>query len=203
MAHPLSDAFEAASCRAICWRDIFPFCIWCWEMRGNPWGKPASISWPELKTEPFFTWDVFYEDPQAQLILWNALARIAESFKRFDARRGLVYRPDAESPARVSLGANAFIPFSHAHTVEEAHPFGLHQFAALFRCLFEPLRHLSEADKTGFPARFRRFARTTFSGDLSELGVDSRNLSRRRTLFSRRWHASGTKRETTWSDSIS
>lgn len=102
-------------------------------------------AWPEG-----FTWDAFYDDNRAKLILWVVLVRIEEAFRRFDIRRDWLITLMQNTPQSISLSSNAFIPRHPSATTAEAKPFGTKQFNSLFACLFGPMRSLSQADRILF-----------------------------------------------------
>ena len=99
-----------------------------------------------------FSWDHFYEDPRAKLILWSVLARIAETFRRFDARRDWFIGLMQNRPHSVSLGPHAFQPLPRSDGETKA--FGAEEFAILFDVLFSPLRDLRPADLAAFQRSF-------------------------------------------------
>ena len=98
-----------------------------------------------------FSWDSFYQDPRAKQVLWVVLVRIAESFRRFDARRDWFIGLMQNRPQAVSLGANAFLP---RHSSEPSQLFGVTEFNLMFGLLYAPLRDLSRTEAAAFVHHF-------------------------------------------------
>jgi hypothetical protein len=98
-----------------------------------------------------FSWDGFYDDPRSKLILWTVLARIAESFRRFDARRDWFIGLMEHRSQAISLGPNAFLPRQPS---DDPHAFGVEEFKLMFAALFGPLRDLSRLDGLAFERHF-------------------------------------------------
>jgi hypothetical protein len=100
-----------------------------------------------------FTWDVFYAEPQAKIILWHTLTRIATSFKRWDLRKDWFIKLMQYTPTSVSLGSSAFVMREIDHS-EEPRLFGEHEFCVFFTALFHPLTEMDKADEDLFRKEF-------------------------------------------------
>ncbi|MDR3439247.1 hypothetical protein [Telmatospirillum sp.] len=101
-----------------------------------------------------FSWDSFYNDPDAKLVLWAVLIRIAESFRRFDARREWFIGLMQNRPQAVSIASNAFLPRHSGTAVDDPSSFGVTEFNVMFSCLFGGLRRLSPTDLAAFEKDF-------------------------------------------------
>ena len=96
-----------------------------------------------------FDWDMVYADQRVRIIYWRVLARIAQSFARFEMRKDWFITLMQNRATAVSLASNAFLPGEH-HSPEEIHPFADSHFKVMFRALFKPVRHLSAQDSEWF-----------------------------------------------------
>jgi hypothetical protein len=107
----------------------------------------------DVRRDPRFTWDMFYDDPRAKVVLWGVLIRIADAFKRFEPRRDWFIGLMQNRMHAVSLAPNAFVPL--AHTPEDNQvTFGKIQFNLLFGALYRPLLNLSAHDGGTFTRLF-------------------------------------------------
>ena len=113
-----------------------------------------------------FSWDIFYDEPRSKIILWTVLARIAESFRRFDARRDWFIALMQHRSQAISLGPNAFVP---RHPSDDPQAFGDEQFKLMFAALFGPLRDLSRQDSLAFERHFAVAPERLFGPLLNEL----------------------------------
>jgi hypothetical protein len=153
MAHPLTDAFD---CGALS-RDILPnYFSFIRLVLGDAQEDMSELCRRicndlQAPGNPRFTWDAFYADARAKRVLWAALVRIAESFRRFDVRRDWFIAFMQNRPQAVSLAPNAFLP---RHSSEDPKPFGAEEFNTLFGDLFGPLRRLPPADLAVFRQDF-------------------------------------------------
>lgn len=107
----------------------------------------------DIKREPHFTWDFFYDDPRAKKVLWDVLMRVAETFKRFDIRRDWFISLMQNRTHAVSLASNAFIPLPRGEEEEPAQ-FGPTEFNLMFAALFRPLLSLSATESGHFTKLF-------------------------------------------------
>lgn len=149
LVHPLGEAFASGGLS----RDILPgYFSFLHLVLGDDKDSQTAICVELVAalTEPdplMFSWDAFYGHPRAKAVLWSVLLRIADAFKRFDARRDWFIGLMQNRPQAVSIGPQAFVS---RPATEEAHPFGLAEFKLLFGCLYRPLRHLTGADSEAF-----------------------------------------------------
>lgn len=100
-----------------------------------------------------FTWDAFYDDPEAKIIQWRALVRIAASFKRYELRRDWFIKLMQYHPTSVSLASNAFVTKDH-DPGDEPPRFGEREFCLFFHALFDPLQNLSKREEEAFGKEF-------------------------------------------------
>lgn len=100
-----------------------------------------------------FTWDAFYDDGEAKVVLWRTLVQISASFKRYDLRKDWFIKLMQNRPTAVSLASNAFVVRDHDPN-EEPIVFGEHEFCAFFHALFDPLAELSARDDAAFRKEF-------------------------------------------------
>ncbi|HIJ63921.1 MAG TPA: hypothetical protein HPQ04_14610 [Rhodospirillaceae bacterium] len=149
MVHPLTGEFESETLS----RDILPaYFSFLHLVLGDDKESRTAVcaDLVAVLKEPdalMFSWDHFYDHLEAKRVLWSVLLRIADAFKRFDARRDWFIGLMQHRPQAVSLGPQAFLP---RPSNEEAHPFGRDQFNILFGSLYRPLRHLAGRDLDAF-----------------------------------------------------
>jgi len=91
-----------------------------------------------------FTWESFYADPRAKEVLYRVLARIAETFKRFETRRDWFIGVMQYNPASIGLSSTAFVPNKNRDT---SYIFGVDEFTRMFRHLFAPVKNADEAER--------------------------------------------------------
>lgn len=149
VTHPMTEAFEAGELSREILPNYFSFLhLVLGDTRDTLTARCVTILRQLKEKEGLnFTWDLFYEDPRAKEVLWSVLVRVAESFRRFDARRDWFIALMQNRPQAISLGPNAFKPKPPS---EESHPFGLREFAIMFNCLFQPLRKPTVAEAVLF-----------------------------------------------------
>jgi hypothetical protein len=99
-----------------------------------------------------FTWDMFYADDRVKLIQFEVLLRIADAFKRFDARKEWFIGLMQYAPTTIGVASNVFIPNPKA----KSWIFGPDEFTAMFQHLFQPVRHLTEAEHELFVTQLGR-----------------------------------------------
>lgn len=130
----------------------------------DPLAEACAAIVAKMKAEPFppFGWDDFLADPRVRVVLWTVLLRIAESFRRFDARRDWFIKLMQYDRQSVSLAANAFLPKNKTEDEPVRPPFGPDQFNLLFAALFGPLRRLSDGDKAAFKNAFGQTVEVAF-----------------------------------------
>jgi hypothetical protein len=106
-----------------------------------------------LRKDPHFSWDMFYDDPRAKMLLWGVLVRILDTFKRFEPRRDWFIGLMLNRPHAVSLGAHSFMPLPRSEEEDQA-PFGVTEFNLMFGALYRPLLRLKAADEAAFTGQF-------------------------------------------------
>jgi hypothetical protein len=107
----------------------------------------------DVRKDPHFTWDFFYDDPRAKAVLWGVLMRIVEAFKRFEPRRDWFIGLMQNRMHAVSIASNAFVPLAHSEEDNKV-TFDKTQFDLLFGALFRPLLRLSAQDDAAFIRQF-------------------------------------------------
>ncbi len=100
-----------------------------------------------------FTWDAFYDDPEAKIIFWHVLVKISASFKRYDLRKDWFIKLMQYRPTTVSLASNAFVTKEHS-PYEDPIRFGEREFCMFFHALFDPLQNLDRRDEAAFLKEF-------------------------------------------------
>jgi hypothetical protein len=79
--------------------------------------------------------------------------RIADTFKRFEARRDWFIGLMQNSMHAVSIAPNAFVPLAHTEEDNKV-SFAKPQFDLLFGALFRPLLHMTAQDDGAFTRLF-------------------------------------------------
>lgn len=146
LAHPLTEMFQSGALNRDILPSFFSFLHLVMGDQANVMAERCSEVSKNMHKGEFFDWDSFYADPAAKIVLWTVLTRIAESFRRFEARRDWFIALMQNKPQAVSLASNAFIPKAHGDEPQEFHPFGAKEFVVLFGCLFNPMRKLPQPD---------------------------------------------------------
>ncbi|MDO8606625.1 MAG: hypothetical protein Q7R40_08820 [Phaeospirillum sp.] len=100
-----------------------------------------------------FSWDAFYDDPGAKIVLWHTLVHISASFKRYDLRKDWFIKLMQYRPTTISLASNAFVTREHDPS-EEPLVFGEREFCIFFHALFDPLIELSPREDAAFRKEF-------------------------------------------------
>jgi hypothetical protein len=113
-----------------------------------------------------FTWDMFFTDERAKLILYRVLARVAETFKRFEPRRDWFISVMQYTPATIGVAHNVFVP----NKGRETYTFGEAEFKRMFRHLFAPVKAMSEADRALFERELGTSPDAAFAQLFRELG---------------------------------
>ncbi len=163
LTHPMAEAFESGALSRGILPNYFSFLhLVLGDSRETLTGRCLEILNELRAPDPLdFSWDGFYEDRRAKEILWFVLVRIAETFKRFEARRDWFIALMQNHPQAVSVGPSAFVPL---HQSEEVAPFGIGEFRTMFSCLFEPLRRLPAAERADFQRSFGAPPEQLFAG---------------------------------------
>ena len=113
-----------------------------------------------------FTWDLFYAHDRAKLVLYEVLARIADTFKRFDARKEWFIGLMQYAPTTIGVASNVFVPNPKAKTWT----FGADEFTQMFRHLFKPVRDMSAADQALFAQKLGRTPEDAFTPLFHQIG---------------------------------
>jgi hypothetical protein len=157
MVHPLSELLA----KGILDRDILPNVFSFFHLvlgdDAEAYGERCQEIVRELRDETAgeFSWDGFYTDPRAKVVMWHTLTRIATSFKRWDVRKDWFMKLMQYTPSTVSLGQSAFVVREHTHdNHDEPHVFTNHHFCAFFQALFTPLTDMDKADEQRFREEF-------------------------------------------------
>ncbi|MBC7950281.1 MAG: hypothetical protein H7Z12_00485 [Rhodospirillaceae bacterium] len=153
--HPLSGLFDDGTLDRDILPNIFSFIHLVLGDDAESYGERCIELIRDIREDLLddFTWDAFYNDPQAKVILWHTLTRIATSFKRWDLRKDWFIKLMQYTPSTVSLGSSAFVVREHEH-VEEPRVFGNHEFCAFFQAMFHPLTQLEASDEELFRQEF-------------------------------------------------
>lgn len=155
MVHQLGEVLEDGTLDRAILPNIFSFFHLVLGDDAQLYGDRCHEILGDLKAElgDDFTWDVFYGEPAAKLILWHTLTRIATSFKRWDLRKDWFIKLMQYTPTTVSLGQSAFVVREVDHA-EEPRVFGNREFCAFFTALFSPLTEISSGDEALFKKEF-------------------------------------------------
>jgi len=172
LASPLEELFQAGELSRDILPNYFNFIHLVMGDSQGPLAEVCSAIVAKMKAEPFppFSWDDFLADQRAKLVLWTVLYRIAQTFKRFDARRDWFLQLMQYDRQSVSLAANAFIPKPKSDQPEPPKPaFGMEQFRLLFGALFVPTTKLTAEEKQAFLGNFEQTVDGAFAPIWSNL----------------------------------
>lgn len=114
-----------------------------------------------------FTWDTFFADDRAKIVLYRVLARIAETFRRFEPRREWFIGIMQYTPASIGVASNVFVPNKH----RDFYLFGTDEFTHMFQHLFAPVKDLSGADRALFERELGATPESVFGVLFKELGA--------------------------------
>ncbi|MCR6628769.1 MAG: hypothetical protein NVV74_01170 [Magnetospirillum sp.] len=155
MVHSLSELFDKGILDREILPNVFSFFHLVLGDEAETYGERCLDLVGELRDElgDEFTWDTFYADPRAKLVLWRTLVRIASSFKRWDVRKDWFMKLMQYTPSTVSLGQSAFVVREHEHGLEPR-VFSNHHFCAFFQALFSPLTEMDKVDEKRFLDEF-------------------------------------------------
>lgn len=153
--HQLGDLLDHGTLDRALLPNIFSFLHLVLGDDAQTYGDRCAEILADVKTDlgEDFSWDAFYGDPAAKLVLWHTLTRIAVSFKRWDLRKDWFIKLMQYTPTTVSLGQSAFVVRELDHA-EEPRVFGNREFCAFFTALFAPLTHIEPADEALFKKEF-------------------------------------------------
>lgn len=120
----------------------------------------------KAKAGDAFTWDMLYADDRAKLVLYEVLMRIADAFKRFDARKEWFIGLMQYAPTTIGVASNVYVPNPKAKTWA----FGDTEFTQMFQHLFQPVRTMSGADRALFQAKLGRAPEDVFQALFRNIG---------------------------------
>lgn len=155
VVHQLSELLEDGTLDRALLPNVFSFLHLMLGDDAQSYGDRCVEILGDLKSDlgDDFTWDAFYDEPAAKLVLWHTLTRIAGSFKRWDLRKDWFIKLMQYTPTTVSLGQSAFVVREVDHT-EEPRVFGNREFCAFFTALFAPLTQIESEDEKAFRKEF-------------------------------------------------
>ena len=153
MVHPLTELLESEALSRSVLPNYFNFLHLVLGDQQDALTDECEAILAEVRQDPHFTWDFFYDDPRAKAVLWGVLLRIAEAFKRFEPRRDWFISLMQNSLHAVSIAPNAFVPLAHQEEDNKV-TFGKPQFDLLFGALYRPLLRLSAQDSASFTRLF-------------------------------------------------
>ncbi len=155
MLHPLSGLFSEDRLDRGLVPNIFSFLHMVLGDDEDEYAERCGAIVKTLKDDlgDHFTWDAFYGDPEAKLILWRVLVRVAASFKRYDLRKDWFIKLMQYRPTTVSLASNAFVTKEHS-PYEDPIQFGEREFCMFFHAMFDPLQDLDHKDEVAFQKEF-------------------------------------------------
>lgn len=114
-----------------------------------------------------FTWDSYYADPRAKAALYRVLARIAETFRRFEPRREWFIGIMQYTPASIGITSTVFM----TNRNRESYLFGVDEFTAMFRHLFTPVKDLAGEDRALFERELGTTPEAAFGPLFKDLGA--------------------------------
>jgi transcriptional regulator with XRE-family HTH domain len=114
-----------------------------------------------------FTWDKFFADERAKAVLYRVLARIAETFRRFEPRREWFIGIMQYTPAAIGITSNVYVPNKH----RESYLFGTDEFTRMFQHLFAPVKQISGADRALFERELGAAPESVFGALFKQLGA--------------------------------
>ncbi|CAA7622730.1 conserved hypothetical protein [Candidatus Terasakiella magnetica] len=153
--HPLSPFFHDESLDRQLVPNIFSFLHLVLGDEADVYSQRCLDIVHDLKDDlaEDFTWDAFYDDPAAKVVLWHTLVHISASFKRYDLRKDWFIKLMQYHPTTVSVSSNAFVTRDHDPS-EEPLVFGEREFCMFFHALFDPLTNLPPKDDAAFRKEF-------------------------------------------------
>jgi hypothetical protein len=142
VVHPLSDFFQSQQLDRGMLHNFFFFVHSLVGEEEQAWNDSCAAIVDEIRERvgEGFTWDDYYADPRAQAIFWQVLVKIAQAFKRFDARREWLFRIMQHKQTSISLAPNKYVNLGDGLDVAQ---FTKADFLTVFDNLFAPVRHLS------------------------------------------------------------
>lgn len=153
LVHPLTGQLEAGGISRALLPNYFNFLHLVLGDLQDALTRQCEEIIEDVRKDPHFTWDFFYDDPRAKAVLWGVLMRIVEAFKRFEPRRDWFIGLMQNRMHAVSIASNAFVPLAHSEEDNKV-TFDKTQFDLLFGALFRPLLRLSAQDDAAFIRQF-------------------------------------------------
>lgn len=153
VCHPLTDLLEAGELSRRLLGNYFSFLHLVLGDAQEQMTSACQSIVEELKEDPQFSWDMFYEDDRVKQVFWGVLMRILDTFKRFEPRRDWFIGLMQNRPHAVSLGSHSFMPLPRSEEEDQA-PFDIHEFNLMFGALYRPLLLLSSRDEAAFTRQF-------------------------------------------------
>lgn len=153
MVHPLTELLESEALSRTLLPNYFNFLHLVLGDHQDALARQCEEILADVRQDPHFTWDFFYDDPRAKAVLWGVLMRIAEAFKRFEPRRDWFIGLMQNRMHAVSIASNAFVPMPHSEEDNKV-TFDKPQFDLLFGALFRPLLRLSGPEDSAFARLF-------------------------------------------------
>jgi hypothetical protein len=153
--HPVGELFQTEALSRELLPNVFSFIHLVLGDQGEAYGRQCGDIIRRLKDDlgQDFSWDAFYADAGAKLILWHTLVRVAASFKRYELRKDWFIKLMQYRPTTISLASNAFVTRDHDAN-EEPLVFGERDFCMFFHALFQPLKELAPTDLPAFVREF-------------------------------------------------
>jgi len=153
LCHPLSELLESGDLSRTLLGNYFSFLHLVLGDEQEQLTADCFNLLSDLKADPHFSWDMFYDEPQVRHMQWRVLMRILDTFKRFEPRRDWFIGLMQNRTHAVSLGAHAFIPLQRNEEEEKA-SFGTKEFNLMFNALFKPLLSLPAKEDADFTRQF-------------------------------------------------
>jgi hypothetical protein len=168
VAHPLGDFFQSRHLDRALLHNFFFFVQALVGEAESEWNAVCAAVLDEMrdKAGDAFAWESYYGDPRTQAIFWRVLVRIAQSFKRFDARRDWFLRIMQHKQTTVSLAPNKYVQLGDGLDVAQ---FGKDEFLKLFDSLFAPVKTLTLQEVVRFEAATGLTPKAAFDRFLGDL----------------------------------
>jgi hypothetical protein len=153
VCHPLTDLLDRGALSRTLLNNYFSFLHLVLGDEQEQLSGHCQVLLQELKEDPHFSWDMFYDDPRTKSLLWGVLTRVLDTFKRFEPRRDWFIGLMQNRPHAVSLGAHSFMALPRTEE-EDLAPFGATEFNLMFNALYRPLLSMPAEDDGAFTRQF-------------------------------------------------
>jgi hypothetical protein len=153
VCHPLTDLLVKGEISRTLLGNYFSFLHLVLGDEQEQLSESCQTLLQEMKPDPHFSWDMFYDDPRVKRLLWGVLMRVLDTFKRFEPRRDWFIGLMQNRPHAVSLGAHSFVALPRTEE-EDLAQFGVAEFNLMLRALYRPLLTLSGEDDGAFTRQF-------------------------------------------------